>query len=194
MISIDTRFDKATMETLKSKLGKRLVKFKCNPFIFSASIYSIIGIIFEDSTFAFTNTIEATDYFGTKEDVAIFRLEKMPEEKITSRIIDLDMINVEVNNTLSEISVINEHQKLFKKAQQTYDVWLTRGIIFKFVDGYELSFEKDIWFSEMIIVRKGYDLLSQFSSVNEFIDDWSGDIKGDCSRQEIILQHSSLTV
>ena len=181
MIHIDTRFNDETMEMLRNMLGRTMIKYKCDPFIFSTSVYGIVGIFFKGRAFTFTNTTEAKDYFGTTEAVAIFHLAQTPEAEIKSRLQDEEMIDVSVNNQISEISVINEHQSLFENGVQTYDVWLTRGVIFKFVDGMELSFEKNVWFSEDITIEKGYDLITRFSPVNEFTEDWGGKYRGECT-------------
>ena len=47
-----------------------------------------------------------------------------------------------------------------------YDVWVTRGIIIEFGD-HELAFEKPVWFSEDIVIRKGYNLIVKFQPVEE---------------------------
>jgi len=192
MIHIDTRFSEENMNTLRSMLGQTMLKYKCDPFIFSTSVYGIVGIIFQDHAFAFTNTVEAADYYGNTEDVAFFRLTPASESEIQSRIQDEEMIEVAVNNEIAEIQVINEHQMLFENDLPTYDIWLTRGVIFKFVDGLELSFEKNVWFSEDITVEKGYNLITRFSSVNEFIENWDGKYRGECTRETISLAKASI--
>jgi len=80
---------------------------------------------------------------------------------------------------------VNECQRLFENGIQTYEVLITRGIIFKFKDGHELSFEKNIWFSEDITVEKGYDLIERFTPVEEFAEGWSGNYSGECVRELI---------
>lgn len=89
------------------------------------------------------------------------------------------MIETPVRNVVSEVLIINEHQKLFENEIQTYDVQLTRGIILKSKDGHELSFKKSIWFSEDITVEKGYNLLERFTPVEEFAEGWSGNYRGE---------------
>jgi len=187
MIHIDTRFDNNTIEMIQQLIGQTMVKYRCDPFIFSTSVYGIAGIIFKNVAYAFTNTTEVSDYFGRTEDVAIFRFGSIPESEIKSRVQDEEMIEVAVDNQISEICVVNEHQSLFENNIQTYDVMLTRGVIFKFIDGMELSFEKNPWFSEDITIERGYDLISRFSSTDDFVEDWEGKYRGECTRENIIL-------
>ena len=184
---IDVRFSSDEMTEIQNMVGKRLVKYKCDPFEFSTSVYGIVGICLEDASYAFTNATEVADYFGDREDVAIFKMQRMPFDKITSLIQGQKMIETPVESIISEILVVNEHQKLFEKDEQIYDVQLTRGVIFKFVDGHELSLEKNIWFSEDISVEKGYDLIERFTPTEEFAEGWSGDFRGECSREVVVI-------
>ena len=188
MKKIDVRFSTSELAEIQSMVGKKMSKYKCDPFEFSTSVYGIVGISFEDADYAFTNMVDVMDYYGEQEDVAIFKLEKRPFSSIMSLIPNQTMIETPVKATVSEIIVINECQQLFENDEQTYEVLLTRGIIFKFEDGRELSLEKNIWFSEDITVEKGYDLLGQFSPETEFSEGWSGNYRGECSREILSLK------
>ena len=165
-----------------------MVKYKCDPFEFSTSVYGIVGISLDDADYAFTNRVQVMDYYGDQEDVALFKIEKRPFSSIQSFIQNEVMIEIPVDTTISEIMVVNEQQQLFENGQQIYEVLLTRGVIFRFQDGNELSFEKNIWFSEDITVEKDYDLLDRFTPETEFNDGWSGNYHGVCSREIISLK------
>ena len=165
-----------------------MLKYKCDPFEFSTSVYGIVGIAFEDASYAFTNLTEVIDYYGEQEDVALFKIERKPFSVIQSLIHNQTMIETPVESIISEIIVVNEHQQLFENKEQTYDVLLTRGIIFRFIDGLELSLEKNIWFSEDITVKKGYNLIDNFSPTSEFVESWSGSYRGECSRETVLLK------
>ena len=41
-----------------------------------------------------------------------------------------------------------------------------------FSSGNEISFEVDTWFSEMITVQRGYNLIDKFTSVDDFLEEW----------------------
>ena len=112
------------------------------PLYILPSVYGIVGISVTDTSYAFTNFIEVADYFGDKEDVAFFKLRSLPYEQITSQIQDLEMTETPVKSTIAEITVVNERQRLYENDVLTYEVLLTRGVIFKFQEGNELSLEK----------------------------------------------------
>jgi hypothetical protein len=182
MKRIDIRFNQKEINLIKDMIGSTLVKYKCDPFEFSTAVYGIVGIFTDKSSYAFTNAIQVMDYYGTDEDVAVFRLEERIGSEIKSLISENTMIELPINKTIKEIDIINEHQKVFECNKQTYDVWLTRGIIFILEDGTEVSLEKNIWFSEMITVDRGENLLNKFAPVDEFSEDWEGNFRGECSR------------
>ncbi len=183
MKQIDVRFNYEELGFIKEMIGNELQKYKCDPFEFSTSVYGIVGVCTNKSSYAFTNKINVMDYYGAKEDVAIFGIEKRPESKIQSLISGNKMINMPVNKIIKEIDIVNEHQQLFENNQQVYDVWLTRGVIIRLEDNGEISLEKNVWFSEMITVNKGMDLLNKFTSINDFSEDWEEPFRGLCSRE-----------
>lgn len=193
MNKFDYRFSAAEMAEFKSMIGKKMVKFKCDPFEFSTAVYGIVGVAFEDSSYAFTNQTEVLDYYGTQEDVALFKMQRTPYCDIRSMIQDQKMVETPVDSVVSDIILVNERQSLFEKGTQTYEVWIPRGIIFVFEDGHELSFEKSIWFSEDISVERGYHLIDRFAPTSEFVEGWSGDYRGECSREVLSLKDIDVT-
>ncbi|MCR5175699.1 MAG: hypothetical protein K6C05_02495 [Anaerovibrio sp.] len=188
MKEIDVRFSAEEMGMFKSMTGKTMQKYKCDPFDFSTSVYGIVGILVDNKGYSFTNLIEVADYFGQEEDVAMFKFQSAEYDKICSMIENQTLEESPIKSTISQIRIVNEHQELYKKDIKIYDVWLTRGIIFKLGDGREVSFEKEIWFSETINVNKGHDLIKKFSPVSEFMESWSGDYHGECSREIVIIE------
>jgi hypothetical protein len=183
MKQIDVRFSSSDMASLKELIGQKMLKYKCDPFEFSTSVYGIVGIAFENASFAFTNVTAVMDYFGDQEDVALFKMKRVPFSSIHSMIPDQTMVETPVESVISDILLVNEQQQLFEKGIKTYEVFLTRGIIFQFKDGHELSLEKNIWFSEDITVEKGYDLIRRYTPTTEFEEGWSADYRGKCSRE-----------
>ncbi len=126
MKKIDVRFSASEMAEINSMVGKKMVKYKCDPFEFSTSVYGIVGVSLEDADYAFRNKIEVMDYFGEQEDVALFSVERKPFSNIRSLIQDQIMIETPVEATVSEIIVVNERQQLFEHEKQIYEVLLTR--------------------------------------------------------------------
>lgn len=182
MKTIDIRFDDHMMAILKSMVGKKFLRYKCDPFVYSPAVYGVVGVCTDSGSYAFTNTTEVMDHYGNDEDVAVFRLEERPEEQIVSLVQNVKIVDIPVNRSIQEIKVINEHQMLYMNDIQTYDVWLTRGIVFIMDDGLEISLEKSVWFSEMITVGKGEHLIDTFEPIQSFSEDWEKPYQGICER------------
>ncbi len=188
MKNIDIRFSDNIIKSINLMVGKTMVKYRCDPFEFSTSVYGQVGIEVDNEAFVFSNFAEVMDYYGNNEDVAVFKMKLMPFNDIKSKIQGMAMVETPINDIISEINIVNEHQKLFERGVQTYDVWLTRGIIFKFQSGNELFFEKSVWFSEDISVEKGYNVIERYTSVDEFKESWSGDYTAECDREIIMVK------
>lgn len=188
MKEIDVSFSADTIKIFRSMIGKIMYKYKCDPFEFSTSVYGIVGLLIDDKAYSLTNLVEVADYFGENEDVAMFKFQPAVYDEVHSMIENQTMVETPVDSVVSEISIVNEHQELFKNDIKIYDVQVTRGIIFKFDDNHELSFEKEIWFSENISVGKGYDLFSKFTPTTEFVESWSDGYWGECTREIITIK------
>lgn len=190
MKTIDIRFNEKTMSLLNQFLGKKFEKYKCNPFDFSPTVYGIVGIFVDGLIYKLTNFCDVLDYYGKNEDVAVFKFETSEEKEIKSCIVDEEMIETPINSTIQKIHIINENQKLFYHSEQTYNVWVTRGIIFFLEDNREISFEKNIWFSEDISIQRGYNLIEKFEPTDIFVEGWE-ECEGytsSCSREIIELK------
>lgn len=183
----DIRLDNHSITEIKNMLGKKMTKYMCDPFAYSTSVYGIVGVCFENAAYKFTNITKTMDHYGTMEDVAVFKLDSTQEQDICSMIKGETMISIPVNENVINIEVVNEHQKLFQNNTQTYETWVTRGVIFTFESGIQLSLEKNVWFSEDITIERGYDLIQKFSPVEEFIENWEGEYRGECTREIITL-------
>ena len=79
MKTIDIRFNDYMISVLKSMVGKKMLRYKCDPFVYSPAVYGIAGVCTESGSYAFTNKIEILDHYGADDDVAVFRLEERPE-------------------------------------------------------------------------------------------------------------------
>ena len=187
MICIDDRIVATNTGIFSEMIGRRMLCYKHDPFQYSDSVYGIAGLFIEDKIYAITNSVEIRDYYGSNEDVAIFKVSHSLEENIHSYIQGETMINIPVNQVIKNISVINEHQRLYENDHQTYDVWLTRGFLIELEDGLQICFEKDIWFSEDINIKRGYHLEEQFLPLENITSEWEPPYRLECERETIIF-------
>lgn len=187
MKTIDIRFDKETLSIINGLVGQQMLCYKSDSFVYTPSVYGIVGFCIGDKTYSLTNFVEVLDYFGTDEDVAVFRLNQCQPGDIHSYTDKEELIKTTVGEKITAIKVVNENQQLYYKGEQTYDVYTVRGIIFQFESGYELSFEKNVWFSEMITIMRGTSLMDKFVSTDDFTEGWEGisDYEPKCYREVV---------
>lgn len=169
----------------KEMFGKKLISIMHDPFVYTNSVYGIVGLNIDNSFYKISNKIQVRDYFGSDEDVAIFDIMKSDREHIHSYIEGVEMIDMPVNQLIKHIDIVNEHQQLFEQEQQTYDVWITRGIVIELTDGLEISFEKEIWFSEDISIERGYKLIDKLFPTSRVEEEWDLPQKMICTREMV---------
>ena len=99
------------------------------------------------------------------------------------------MIDTVINSKIKSIYVVNDFMSI-KYEGEIYKFSSTVGIIFKQEDSNEISFEIGTWFSEMITIQKGYNLIEKFTPVDDFIDEWEewAEYNPSCSREIIELK------
>ena len=72
MVKIDVTFDEQTMNLFQNFIGKKFEKYKADPFVYSTDVYGIVGLYIDKSVYKLTDFAEVFDYYGAKEDVAVF--------------------------------------------------------------------------------------------------------------------------
>ena len=162
MNQIDIRLSDEGIGLLKTLIGKKLESVEHDAFIFTNTSSQVVKLNSEETSLFLYSFTESLDYFGTKEDVSIWSIEHTEYPIVEKK----SFIRTPVQQKIQSISLIQENQQFFEKEKQTYDVWLTRGIILDFGD-HEFAFEKPVWFSEDIIIRKGYNLKNTFRPEKE---------------------------
>ena len=186
MKTFDMRFSKDVISTF---INKEMKKYKCNQFVYTSSVHGIVGIYIDDKIYEINNEQDSVDYFGNIDDYAVFKFEETSDKDVKSLLKDVELITTKINKIIKKIILVNEDQQLFVNKLQTYDVWLTRAIIFVFEDGKELMFQKDIVpFSEEIDIRTGYQLLEEIPSEKAFLEGWEDAFSPKCIREIITLE------
>ena len=184
MVKIDVRLKKEEVQILQTAVGKLLNKVEHDEFIFTNTTTQAVRFDLEDACFYLYSFTEAFDYYGSEEEVAIWTV----EEKEYPFIKEKEFVSTPIKEKISAIKIVQEHQELFENNQQTYDVWVTRGIIVELGD-HEVAFEKPAWFSEDIVIRKGYNLIETFRPIEEITkaERWRDGVKMNCYRKIVYL-------
>ncbi|MBR7019802.1 MAG: hypothetical protein IKI15_01950 [Lachnospiraceae bacterium] len=179
MKKIDIRLSDESTKLLAALKGKPLQSYCHEEFHYTNTSSQVAKLIALDGGELYVYSfVEPQDYFGTEEEVAVWmvsqeRLPLMNHKKL---------VEVPVGETVKDVLIVQENQKVFCDGEQTYDVWLTRGIIFDFGNR-QVAFEKDVWFSEEIIIHKGYNLIASFKPKELFGKDWNKEYRTECFRE-----------
>ncbi len=185
---VDISLNSTTMDVLTNMIGKRFESFSSDPFIFAPDVFGIVGLRIDDKAFKMTIDLEAVKRFYHKDDVAVLRIAECPSSEIVSRMDNGQMIITPVEDTIVKICIINDHETVIHGNNKP-SLGSTKGIIFHLASGNEISFEVGTWFSEMITIRRGYDLINSFTPIEEFYEEWE-DCEGytpSCSREVITI-------
>lgn len=185
-------FDDSTMNTLKSVIGKTLHRYSCDPFVFTNTVFGIVGFKIGEKYYKLSAELETVQRFFAEDDVAVLRFQECTAEEIVSRMDNGKLIDTPVTDSIIRVDVINDHETVSHGAESR-ELVSTKGIIIHLSSGNEVSFEMGSWFSEMITVRRGYNLIDQFTPVSDFVDDeWSNcdGYVGSCTREIIELSDS----
>lgn len=193
----DYRISEEEIELLHKVLSKKLNLYRCDPFIFTPSVPDKVSFFIEDDIFQITNEWEYRDFYSGKEDMGILHFRKACLEDAQSDCYDaqthkqIEQIDYCIEQVIREIHIINEHHHvIFSDGEFVNDI--TRGFIFKF-DEFELSFEQDWEFSQEITIRRGDNLLSQFTPESDFVkscreEEGEENCFAECKREIIILK------
>lgn len=170
---IDITFDKMTINLLNGLIGAMFESYACDPFEFSPSVFGVVGFKIENRYYQLTCNLEKIDRFWREDEVAMLRFDKCGDHMPASRMDGGAMINTPVYDTIIQIDLINDLESVsFKNEKRS--ICSTKGIIFHLLSGNEISFEVDTWFSEMITIQRGYNLIDKFTPVDDFLEEWEG--------------------
>ena len=168
---VDISFSGATTELLKGIIGKTFAFYSCDPFEFSPSVFGIVGIKVENKFYKLTCNLEKVIRFWNEDEIAQLRFEECGNQRLVSRMDGGAMIDMPVRDTIVSIDLINDLEEVaFDNEKRS--LRSTKGIIFHLSSGNEISFEVDTWFSEMITIQRGYNLIDKFTSVDDFLEEW----------------------
>lgn len=187
MKAVDISF--SNTDILRGMIGKTFEKYKCDPFVFSPSVYGIVGFYIGTEIYRLTSLTKSVSRFFSDEEVAVFQMDKVTDEDIVTMMDEGQMIDTPVKDTVQSIDLIIDQEKVSHNGEDRTLI-STKGIIFHLASGNELSFEIRTWFSEFITIQKGYELIKKFIPTQEFLDEWEDSDGYEASiRREVITIH-----
>ena len=168
---VDISLNDATTKMLRSIIGKTFDFYSCDPFEFSPSVFGIVGFKVENKFYKLTCDLEKTTRFWNEDEIAQLKFEECGDRRPESRMDGGSLIDTPVHDTIFKIDLINDIETVaFENERKS--LCSTKGIIFHLSSGNEISFEVDTWFSEMISIQRGYNLIDKFTPVDDFLEEW----------------------
>ena len=119
-------------------------------------------------------------------DIALPGIKRFSHEKVYPFFAEKQCISNPIDEVIEKVVVVQENQRLYENNRLLYDVWITRGLIFDFGD-HQISFEKGPWLSEQIVIRKGYNLISEFTPESKIMEPFSNNGVMNCERTIITI-------
>ena len=182
MNTTDVRFDEHVLATFKSFIGKKMTKYEHVPFRFTNSVPQFVRFCIDGNPWYLYCFSEEHDYFGATEDVSVLYFDSNEYPFFAEK----QCISNPIDEVIEKVVVVQENQRLYENSRLLYDVWITRGLIFDFGD-HQISFEKGPWLSEQIVIRKGYNLISEFTPESRIMGPFSNNGVMNCERTIITI-------
>ena len=184
-----TTFSDREISIFQNMIGKQFDKFKCDPFVYSPTVYGLVELYIDGVAYKLTSLCETVKRFFGTDEVATFHIEQTVDADIKTFMDEGELIVTPVSGKIVAIDIINDHQTLAHHGEvSSFDVSV--GIIFHLDDKREISFEIKTWFSEMITVQKGYHLIEKYTPTDDFLEEWEGcdGYTATCSREVVTLR------
>ena len=170
MIIQDKKLNKNMEFILSQMVGCELNKIIHDEFTFTNSVYGKVSLFIGDKIFNILNQLEVVEYYGAKEDIAVLSIKQVEKDEVCSLLKDQKQIAMDVKEIIKSIDIVNYHIYV-KVSTKEYDNCFTEGLIFN-LGNIQVAFERSSSFIEMIDIYKGYDLISKFTDVSEYGDDF----------------------
>lgn len=166
-------------ELLESLKGKTFHYYKCDPFYVINSVTSVVGLSIGEENYLLENKLEQINYFEDIDRYALWSIAPCEPEDIHSVYSDVVQKVTEVEEKITGITVVNEHQQLHIDEEDEIDeLWVTRALIFH-LETKDICFEKDyISFRPEIYIITGTNLNQRYPVTNGFfLESWDDEIE-----------------
>lgn len=184
---IKAQFLKENVLELKSLIGKKLLYYKSQKLDEWKRIYGNFAIKVGEKEIEIRNEEQTIDFFGSKEDVAIYSMKTMTgDTEFKLMVLDTPITEYEVNENIDNINIVTDNIVVRDKdGNIIYEIEIDMAIIFK-TENHFLTFAKGWYFDESISVYDTEDYLDLIRSIKQVEEDWADEEDGDtavCNRR-----------
>ena len=176
MTRVERYLTDSDFSVLKDMKGRRLhyMRLDCDP---SDIALQVIEFGFGEKKYYLYCDLEVLEYFGYPEDISYFEFTPVKYPFVDHKDLVFDLVGKDI----SGISEVRDTIKVYMDGELDHVYSFTYGVIVSFGE-YQIAFEKFAEFSELIQVRRGYDLISKFSPVERYRDDFIAGTQLELSR------------
>ena len=184
-IKITTGLNEKDISMLKSFVGEKLIKMRHEKFDVDTTVMCVVELVFDTSTFCIINNLDVIRYYSCPvEDIPSFHIHKGTNPYNMIKLID-DAVEADIE----KISIVTDTVTAIKKdGTEAFINTITSGIIFTFLDGHELGFERYSEFIEGINIHKGYNAIGQFEKPEYWLDGLEEDFDASVERSINVLE------
>ena len=165
MKTVDVCIGQEERNILASIVGKEFTKYRCDKILFRPAVYQAVGVFFDGLILSIENEAQALDYYGVTEDVGVMRVRQVGPDDVVSRIVDGQQIDTPIKQVVQDVKVIDDTHYMEMGNETLYKFSYTKAIVFVLPDR-QVVFEKDIWFSEDILIYRGTEAESKIMDVD----------------------------
>lgn len=166
MNTTDTRMSAEEINLLVGMIGKVFEKYRCDEFVFSPTVYQIVGLYVGGKTYALLNEAHPLDYFGDIDDVSAIGVQEIPEDAIGSHIVGGVLTETPIGEAIEDILVVTDTEYMSKDGEDLFRYDFTAAIVFVLPDR-QVVFERDCWFSEDFLVYRGPHAIDMIKTADE---------------------------
>lgn len=170
MKTVDIRLSKSQRTLLKELIGKEFKKYRCDEFHFRPAVYQIIGLFVGDNQYALENKIKPINYYGSEEDVAVLSFDRVDEHEISSHVVGGEQVDTPINQKIKNIRLVEDTHIMSLGEEDVYGFSYTKAIIFD-LEERQIVLEKDIWFSEDILIYRGLNVENKIAAVEAELEE-----------------------
>lgn len=154
MTITDIRLAKNEKSLLASMIGKTLDELAHDKYIAKHATYMSAWLVVEGDVYEIHCEVEACDYFGDVDDVAVVSVRSSQKENVCSRLVGHALSTEKIARTIQDIKVVEDTQEMLEGDEAVHELSFTAAIIFE-LDKTKLMFEFGPWFSEDIGIKRG---------------------------------------
>lgn len=154
---------------LRELIGQELVELRYDGFDDLPLVMCGVRFVTPSTELNLYNVYELRDFYDEQEEIGVWYLRR---ERGAFGVSAAMTGSLSVRKVVHAITLVQERQRMYRHDEQLCDNYVTRGLIFDFDDGQQLSVEKDSDVFDSMLVEQGANVIDTFVSIEDFCADW----------------------